>query len=303
MSSRTKALIAILISSIFFSSAGMAKIVVRIIDPYTVAFLRFFIASVVILPIFVREKNKGKHLVRDLVPLSLFCAGNIACYYIGLTTSTANAGTLIYAGLPLVTAVLANQFLHETLRFQRIVGISIGLCGVTLIALLPLLEKGAGVTGSLPGNIFFFLAILVFPMYTILSRRAIATQGYSPITITGVSLFTTAAVFFVISLFTFNPRQLPQLVQPNIIILLLYLGIFVTALSYLLYQWAVKHSSATTVSLSSNLQPVFAIILNIIFLGESITPMFLLGGAIVISGVAIAGGGTMWREMRGWVRL
>lgn len=303
MSSRTKALIAIIISSILFSSSGLAKIVVRTFDPYTAAFLRFFVASVVMLPFFLRENNRGKHVIRDLAPMSLFLAGNIACYYIGLTSSTANAATLIYAGLPLVTAILANRFIHERSTLQRLLGICIGLCGVVLIALLPVFEKGTNVTGSLFGNMFFFFAILIFPWYTIGSRRAITTLNYSPITISSVSVFVTTIIFFCISLFTFRPQYISSLFSPSILFLTLYLGIFVTATSYLLYQWAVKHSSATTAALGSYLQPVFAIILNIIFLHETVTPVFLLAGAIVFVGIFIAGGTNMWREMRGWVRM
>jgi drug/metabolite transporter (DMT)-like permease len=302
MSSRTKALIAIVVSSLLWSSSGMAKIVVRTLDPYTTGFLRFLIASGVMLPFFLREDNRGKRIFFDLVPLSLLCAANIACYYIGLTSSTANAAALIYAGLPLVTAILAHRFIHEQLTMKRLAGITIGLCGVILIALLPVLEKGTAITGSLWGNTFFILAILVFPWYTVGSRRAITTLKYSPITITSISIFTTTFVFFLISLFTFRLDYIPLILEPSILWLILYLGIFVTAATYLLYQWAVKYSSATTAALGSYLQPVFAIILNIIFLHEIVTPLFLLGGIIVLAGVIIAGGVNVWREMRGWVR-
>jgi drug/metabolite transporter (DMT)-like permease len=303
MSSHTKAFIAIIVSSILFSSAGLAKIVVQTIGPYAAAFLRFAVGSFVMLPFFLRENNQGKRLVRDLVPLSLFCAGNIACYYIGLSSSTANAAALIYAGLPLVTAVLARRFLNEQLTIRRVLGIFIGLCGVVLVALLPALEKGANITGSFPGNIFFFLAILIFPLYTIFSRRATATLRYSPITVTSVSIFTTTVVFFFISLVTFNPQKLPLLFTPTILLLSLYLGIAVTASTYLLYQWAIKYSSATTAALGSYLQPVFGIVLNIIFLHETVTPLFLTAGAIVLTGVFIASGETAWREIRSWIRM
>jgi drug/metabolite transporter (DMT)-like permease len=301
MSSRMKALIAIVISSLLWSSAGMAKIVVQALDPYTAAFLRFFIASIVILPFFLRENNKGKHINADLVPLSLLLAGNIACYYVGLTTSTANAAALIYAGMPLATAVLANRLLHEQLTLKRLIGILIGLIGVILIALLPVFENGARTTGTLSGNLLFLIATIVFPLYTIGSRRAIVTLRYSPTTITGISIFTTTIVFFCISLFTFRLQYISLLLQPPIILLSLFLGIFVTAATYLLYQWAIKYSSATTVVLGSYLQPVFAIALNVIFLHEIVTPVFFLGGMIVLTGVIVASGTNLLREVKDWV--
>ena len=50
MSTRTKALLAILLATLLWSTAGLSKIVVRTFDPYFAGFLRFFVATLVILP-------------------------------------------------------------------------------------------------------------------------------------------------------------------------------------------------------------------------------------------------------------
>jgi drug/metabolite transporter (DMT)-like permease len=70
--------------------------------------------------------------------------------------------------------------------------------------------------------------------------------------------------------------------------LLLYYGAAVTVVTFLLHQWAIQHSSATTASLTNYLQPVFAFIYNTIFIGETITVEFLLGSLLVLFGVFIA---------------
>ena len=301
MSSRTKALIAIILSALLWSTAGLSKIVVRELDPYVAAFLRFFIAAVVILPFFLKEKVKGKHIVRDLVPLSLLATANILFYYVGLSVSTANAATLIYAGAPMFTAVLAHFLIGERLNKQKITGIILGLIGIIFIVALPGIAKGETVTGHIQGNISFLMAVVVWSFYTIGSRRAITQKGYSPLTVTSVLMFTTTTVFFIVSLFTFQPRYLTVIAQPSTLFLFLHLGILVTVVTYLLYQWAVKHTSATTASLQNYLGPVFSILVNVTVLGETITPAFLIGTAFVLAGVIIASGSGLLQEVKDWV--
>lgn len=294
MSSRTKALIAIALTAFLWSTAGLSKIVVRELDPFVAAFLRLFVAAIVILPFFLREKVKRKHIIRDLVPLSLLATGNILFYYIGLSTSTANAATLIYAGAPMLTAILAHFLIGERLNSQKILGIIIGFIGILFITAF-------SVSGTLLGNVFFIGAIIVWSFYTIGSRRAIAVKGYSPLTVTGVFFFTASIVFAVISLFTFKTSYIPTLLQPSTILLILHLSVVVTVATYLLFQWAVKHSSATTASLQNYIGPVFSILVNVAVLKETITSAFLMGAALVLAGVVIASGSGLLQEVKDWV--
>ena len=301
MSSRTKALLAIILASLLWSTAGLSKIVVRELDPYVAAFLRFFVASLVILPFFLKSNIKRKHLFRDLVPLSMLATANILFYYLGLSVSTANAATLIYAGVPMLTAILAHKLIGERLNKQKIMGITMGLVGIVFIVVLPVITKGESVSGSLHGNIYFLLAIIVWSFYTIGSRRAIAVKQYSPLTVTSVFMFTACVVFAIISLFTFQTRYLTVLAQPRTVLLILHLGTLVTVATYLLYQWVVKHSSATTATLSNYIGPVFSILINVTFLKEAVTPAFLIGTALVLSGVVIASGSGLLQEVKDWV--
>lgn len=300
MTSRTKALIAIVLAALLWSTAGFAKIVVRSLDPYVAAFLRFFVASVVIFPFFLKTK-KHKHFFRDLVPLSLASTANILLYYIGLQTSTASSAVLISAGVPLVTSIFAHMLIKEQLTPHKLIGIIIGLVGVIFIALLPIIEKGNFASGNIVGNTFFIASVFVWSIYTIGSRRAIDKQGHSPLIVSGVSIFTSTIVFFFISIFTFKPSYIQIVADPSMIFLILHLGINITVATYLLFQWAIKHSSATTTSLNTYLQPMFALGINTLFLGEKITLPLVFGAAIVLSGVMITSGKKLILEARGWV--
>jgi drug/metabolite transporter (DMT)-like permease len=178
-------------------------------------------------------------------------------------------------------------------------GILVGLFGVILITLLPILTKGGSVTGHITGNIFFVVQIFIWSLYTIGSRHLTSVKGYSPTTISGISFFTTTFVFGLISIFTVQQKHVAAALVPSNILLLLYLGIFVTVITYLLYQWAIKYSSATTATLNSYIGPVFAIGINCLFLGESITLAILFGLVLILSGLWMIGGSDVLQKMKG----
>jgi len=302
VSDRTKALLAIITASLLWSTAGIAKPLVRLFDPFTVAFFRFFIASFVILPFFLREQASKKTSLLPLIPLALTSTANITLFYIGLTTSTANAAVIIYSATPLLVAITAPTVIKEYVGVKKLVGIALGLVGALFVTVLPILEGTVPISGDIRGNLFFTAAAVSWAIYTLGSRHAIAARGYSPLVLSATSIFTSAVVFGLLTPLFWHIHYASLLGNTSNITLLLHLGILTTVATYLLFQWAIKHSSATTVSLNQYLQPVFAILFHVVFLGEVLTTQFVLGSLLVIVGVFIATGGNVIREVRSWGR-
>lgn len=303
MSSRTKALLAIVAAALLWSTAGVAKILVRTFDPFTTAFFRFLVALIVILPLFLNEQKHKKTLLLPLLPLGLASTANIAFYYFGLKTTTANAAMMIYNATPLVIAIMASWLIGETVTKTKLIGIFLGLAGTTLIALLPTIERGGMVSGDLIGNLFVFGAVASWTIYTIGSRHTHTMKGATPIALGTASIITSTAAFAGLAALSWKPHYATLLLQPTNLLLILHLGVLVTVATYLLYQWAIKHSSATTASLNQYLQPVIALLFNIAFLGERLTIGFVLGSIVVMAGVGIATGGPMVHEIRRWKML
>lgn len=297
---KTKAILAIFAASLLWGTAGLAKPFVRTFDPFTAAFLRFLVASVFILPFFLKNGGLKKDMVRNVVPLALISALNVAFFYIGIQTSIANSATLIYAGVPLVTSVLAYSFIKEDITRRKFFGIIIGMIGVIYIAVLPKIEHAGQFSGDLKGNVFFLLGVLAWSVYTVGSRHALTTKHYSPLSVTAVSIFTSCAVFFFLSLFSWKDSYIFSLTQPRLLLLILHSGLVVTVATYLLFQWAIKHSSATTASLKQFLEPIFAVTFNFAFLGERLTSGFFAGSLLVFAGIFIATSTNLLHNFNEW---
>jgi drug/metabolite transporter (DMT)-like permease len=290
MSTSLLALIGIVIASVFWASSGaVAKILFSSFDPYTISFLRTAVASIILIPIFLKKNTHPiREVFRDVVPVGLAFTLNFFCFYVGVSKTTANASAIIYVGVPLVAALIAHFWIHEKTSVIKWIGIIIGLSGSILVLVLPALEKGKAISGNLEGNLYIAGAVLSWAMYTIGSRRVSQQHHSSPIIFTAVSTIVCASVFFVLVLATPHATPIiPALLTGPHIGWFLYLGIFVTIVTNYLFQWAIKHSSTMTATLTHYLQPIFAFVFNS-FLGEQLSAGMIIGSVIIMFGVFLA---------------
>lgn len=116
---------------------------------------------------------------------------------------------------------------------------------------------------------------------------------------TEINFITLAFVSLVLALATGQSFFSDALYDPSYVLLLLYATIPVTVVTFGLFQWVIKHISATTASLKDYVQLTIGFGLSMFILGESVNLPFIVGSAIVIIGVAIATGKTIWRTLRG----
>src|SRR3989344_1873463 len=303
MSSRLTTLIAIVSAALLWSTSGVvAKILLTTVNPIPLAFTRFLLASLVILPFFLYQKKRNrisfKQILTEVVPIALFGVGNIAFFYFGIAKTTANAASIIYTTQPLLSVIFSRYLIKEQITSKKLQGILIGFLGVLIIVLLPLLEKGEPFAGDLWGNILIIIATLCWTFYTIGSRYLISYKKYSPLSITTVSLITSTCIFFILTLIFPQPQYMSTFTKPLNLVLILHLAILVTVAAYLLFQWAIKHSSATTASFNNYLQPVFGFVLNSTFLGEQMTLGFFIGSVLVLTGVFLASGMAVLKELK-----
>ena len=74
-----------------------------------------------------------------------------------------------------------------------------------------------------------------------------------------------------------------------------FIGLFGAAISYMLWLWALRHTTPTLVAVSLPMNPLMALLWGAVLLGEPITASMVIGFALVILGIAI----TNWRRGRG----
>ncbi len=197
-----------------------------------------------------------------------------------LTRITTASAAMIQASSPLLVAVLSHAlFAEERLTPRRFAGVLVGLVGMGILigpAALP--ESGLSTTGVLimlaiacsyaAANVYVRTVKQAEP-----SRLALGQQICSGLPATVLALVVAGP-----SSFAAVPTHLAPLMA---------LGVVSTALPILLFMQLIRRSGPTRASMVGYLMPVWTALLAVLFLGEQIGVREILGGVVVLAGVAL----------------
>jgi drug/metabolite transporter (DMT)-like permease len=258
------------------------------VPPASAAFLRFTIASAAL--ILLNRATKGKlpsptgrqWLLLILLGLTGVFSYNIF-FFTGLHYITAGRASLIIATTPLVIAVFAAVFLGEQLTPRRLFGVLLSLVGAVIVITNGhpgmALKLGFG-----PGEKALLGCVVSWSLYSLLGRAVLSTMSpmaavcYSSIIGTLLLLVPAIHEGLLNRLFSLSMKDWGSL---------LYLGLFGTAIGFSWYYRGIKKVGAMRAGIFINLVPFFALLLAWIILNETVHPIVLGGGILVLTGVAL----------------
>jgi drug/metabolite transporter (DMT)-like permease len=287
-SKRHLALLALAASSIIWGAAApIFKWSMQEVPPYTLAFLRFMLASLLILP-FVYKKIaiKQAHFYKILFLAFIGITLHIALFLLGLQLTTSINIPIINATTPLFLMLGAVVYLHEKLKLRVILGTLLGMAGILLIILEPLLISGPD--GSIPGNTLVLLSVICVVVYTLYLKKL--ALPYSTLTILFWVFFLGGLLFipaFLTELALLNP--LPSM-DTKAWIGIIYGAIFSSAFGYFFYNFSLKYVTGGEIGIFTYLEPIATIAIALPLLGEKINSLYVLGSLIVFASIFIAEG-------------
>ncbi len=256
-----------------------------------IAFGRFFVAAILLLLVAYRVENGLPRLTRQqfFSTLALGMTG-IAIYNIfflaALQRMPAGKTALLVSMSPILTAITVSIILKERLGFYRWGGLILAFIGViTIVTQGDILHATQGIISAFGwGELYMLTAIVSWVAYTVISRFTL--RGLSPIAATTYATLFGAAVLAVGAAF-----ELPQLTREMLTWknagAIFYLGSFGSALAFIWFSEGVKKIGPARTVVFTNLVPVFGLLLGYLVLSEPILISMVVGGAIVIAGVAL----------------
>lgn len=198
----------------------------------------------------------------------------------GLTQITTASAAMIQASAPLIVAVLAHLlFVEERLTPRRMLGVVLGFVGMAiLIGPTAFPESGISPWGAL-AMIGCSISYSCANLYVRSVRRADPSRlALGQQICSGIPATILALVFVGPSSFAAVPDNLAPLIA---------LGVIATAMPILFFMRLIRNAGPTRASMVGYLMPVWTAILAVVFLGERIGPREMLGGAVVLTGVAL----------------
>lgn len=271
------------------STPPFVKVALEGFPPFTLLCIRFLLAGLTLLPFVHKNGELNARAFRALLPAAAIGSINPILLFIALQFTASSVAPLIYASVPLLTAVYLNRFRRQPILRNQVFGIALGFSGVAIIILLPFLQAGGTDLRSFAGNLLIVVSACSFMLYGIFSKDTQQTYRLSPLALTFYLSLVTLLIALPIATWE-NLRQPldPASIGPRQVLAALEIGLVGTSGFYIAYQKALKLGSELTASLFTYLQPIATIIFAVLLLGEPITPAFLLGGTLAVIGAGLA---------------
>lgn len=266
----------------------VGKPVAREIPPFTLTLLRYVVAFFAVLPLGFNQWKYNQELWKKewkgLVYLSL--SGLVlfnGLVYLALRYTTSINAAIVESSTPIFAFLLGFLFLNERFRKIQLVGVLLSLFGVFIV----ITEGSREVITTLsfnPGDIVMLAAMVAWSFYSIFIKQHMwKFPAYG-----GLLVMFSIAIIFLIPLSLFELTQWESINWSwGVVSGLLYLGIFPSLVALIAYNNAIKEIGPSQASIFLNFIPVFTMIGAILFLGESLMIIQIIGSALVITGVLI----------------
>ncbi len=200
----------------------------------------------------------------------------------GLITSAAGTTAWIVAATPVFMALLGWLVLKEGLGGIKVFGILLAAFGVLLVVTDgDLLSITAGKFGA-PGDILILISSANWAVFSVLSRRGLKSH---PAARMMLFVMTMGWIFTSIMFFSSKGMNEIPLLSINGWMSVAFLGIFCSGFAYIAWYDALQALSTAQAGVFLYIEPLVAMVVAAIILGEPMTWASLLGGAVIILGV------------------
>jgi len=262
----------------------VSKIVMEVIQPMELVWIRYIIAILVLL-IIGKLMHVSWHIQKkywSLIILISLCGYVISIWaqFAGTQLSSAQFGSVITAASPAFMVIFAKIILHEQITLRKGMAVTLATLGVLLII-------GMGqINGQLrSGAILLLIAAITWALVSVLIKKV--PDGYSMLVITTYTMIVAFLVITPIELPKITGTMLVSMLNPSIAACILYIGVFATAIAFYFWNKGLQKVDASTAGIYFFFQPLCGTLGGWLFLGEKIGISFLIGTALILSSVVL----------------
>lgn len=284
------------LSLLWGGSFFFIELLVEHLPPLTIVTLRVALAAITLWLIILARKYDVPNTLKAWTALIIVGFLNNALPFTlitwGQTHINSGLSSIFNATTPFFTVLVAGALLaDEKITRNKILGVLIGVIGVsTLIG--P--EALKGLTGSVFGQLAVLGAAISYAFAGVFARRFKAL-GISPLMVATGQVTTAAIMLTPLALFIDTPWTLAIPPVP-IIGAMLGLAFLSTVVAYILYFRLIASAGATNAALVTFIIPISAIMLGVIILGETFTPLQAIGMALIGLGLIVMDGRLLKRR-------
>lgn len=266
----------------------VARDIRDIVDPYSLSFYRWFLATIILLPFAIVPLIKNVVIVkRHFIYLSIVSILGVSLFntliYIASHTSSALNLSIISITFPIIVIIISRVIFKEHIGINKFTGILIVLAGVLLLITRGDISVLVNITFNI-GDLWVLLAAISFALYSILLR-------YKPKTL---SMITFQLITFILGTMYLIPLYLMEfdtriINEPTVTntISILYIAICSSLLAFIFWNKSIELLGATKAGMIYYTLPIFTGTLAFIFLDETISYVHLFSILLIFIGIYI----------------
>ena len=279
----------------------VAKIGLRELPALALGSFRLVTAGIVSLPVLFFRRTRKRQEVKEELEItqkpsrrlhefwSVTYLGffgvvlNQGCYTVGLNYTSVSHSSLIIGCAPILILLFSWAMRLEPLTRRKAVGMALAFVGAVEVGAE---QAGGSGGGSGLGDLLTLLAGVGLAFYTVLGKRVIEEHGAVRMSL----LSNVAGAVLALPIAIWQARALANLGRLSTIGTdgwgaVIYMGVLASAVSYIVYFWALRYMTPARLGAVSYLQPIGATLLGLMLLGEPITRRVAIGGLLIIAGV------------------
>jgi drug/metabolite transporter (DMT)-like permease len=264
------------------------KAALREISPVTLIFTRFALGSIVLFLI-LAVRNEPLVPPRDTLPvLALLGFVGIFVHQMlqanGLVLTTAIRTGWLIALTPIWSAVLSAVLFRETFRARKVIGLLLGTAGAIVVVTRGDISLDVLGLPTTIGDLLILASTVNWAIYSILGRQTLKRLGSTRAIAAAMVLGWAMIVPFFVrnsGWHDYSSLSLPGIVS------VLFLGIGCSGLGYWFWSAALERIPTTQVAAFLYAEPLVTLVAATSLLSESLTLSTLIGGLMVIAGVAV----------------
>jgi drug/metabolite transporter (DMT)-like permease len=280
----------VVVSALWGTVPPLFKVLSQDASPWTVACYRFAIAFIVSWLVLIVFRRKVWPFRARMTNRSILFAGIIGIGLgIGAYGWAIHRGRTVDAAFLFYTYPIMIVFASSTQQARRksprsIVGMLLAFSGCASI--LVSAHTGGLLVELLGYALLPLIAAVCWTAYTLLLR----TQDKDTTDATVLSYVPGILTLAAASLFLEGPRLLEDSIRINATQwgALVFLGVVATAFAFAMYNKSIAISTEASSLALVYLTPLFTLLYSVLFLGERVMPLQMLGGSLILLGIGIA---------------
>ena len=280
----------LLLSALWGGSFLFIRIAAPVLGPVLLIELRVLIAGAALLiyMLFTRStmdlRTRWKYyliigVINSAIPFTLIATAEL---YL-----TAGLAATLNATSPLFGAVVAAIWIKETLTKKKVIGLALGLLGVSILVGWSPFPFSMTLAVSVAASLAAAACYGIASVYTKVYMRGASSKAVATFSQLGAALFLLPLTFVVPS------KHFPT---PIVVFSVLTLALLCTAVAYLLYFWLIEHAGPTRALTVTFLAPVFGVLWGTVFLGEPLGLSTFIGFGIILMGTGFVTGVHLWKK-------